>query len=126
MLVSRERRMKRAILLTLSVLFGVSYIVTSLLDAPNNLSGLSTMLGTTMLGTTVLSLQFVSAISSIQLYLSLTCLGVLVYLELSDPRYGATAKALVAVRQNWIPFAVFLAILFFLIVGFKVASILGF
>jgi len=118
--------MRRRGLAYLSLLFSASYLVTMVLHAPENLAGLSTVLGTTVLGTTVLGVQFISALTSIQLYLSLACIGLLVFLELSDPTYGATANVAVAIRENWLPIAAFFVALFFLIVGFKIASILGF
>ncbi len=105
----------------LSLLFGLSYLVSILLGSPRNLAGLSTVLGTTVMVTGT----FVSAVDSIQLCLSLTCIGLLVFLELSDKSYGGTPELAVAIGKNLRPFVSLLVILFFLIVAFKVATILG-
>lgn len=112
-------------LLALCTIFALGYIVTTVVSSPGNLFGLSTVLGTTVLGTTVLGVTFVTAIASSQLYLSLTCIGLLVFLELSDPSYGGVKKILTEIRGNWLPCVMFLVVLFFLIVAFKVASIIG-
>jgi len=117
--------MRRGRLLALCAIFSLGYVATSIVSAPENLFGLSTVLGTTVLGTTVLGVTFASAIASAQLYLSLACIGLLVFLELSDPSYGEVKRLIAEIRLNWLPCAIFLVILFFLIVAFKIASILG-
>jgi len=118
--------LRRRSLAYLSLLFGASYLLTLALEAPGGIAGLSTVLGTTVLGTTVLGIQLVPAIASSQLYLSLTCIALLVFLELSDPAYGPTRSVAIAIRENWLPFVAVLVALFFMIVGFKIASIIGF
>jgi len=117
--------LKRRSLAYLSAIFGASYLLALMLEAPGGMAGLSTVLGTTVLGTTVLGVQLVPAIASSQLYLSLTCIALLVFLELSDPTYGPTRSIATAIRENWLPFVAVLVALFFMIVGFKIASIIG-
>jgi len=122
--------MKHRKLLALCMIFAAGYVVTRILSAPESLFGLSTVLGTTVLGTTVLGTTVMGvtvgqALASSQLYLSLACIGLLVFLELSDPSYGEIGRILTQIRSNWLPYTVFLVLLFFLIVAFKIASIIG-
>jgi len=102
------------------------------------LSGLSTILGTVILGTTVLGTTVLSsvlgssllgttmiaiygeALATAQLYVSLICIGLLVYLELTDPTYGGVKKFLLEVRESWTSIAALLVLLFLIFVAFKV------
>jgi len=64
------------------------------------------------------------AFASLQLYISLALIGLLVFSELTDPGYGGIRKSLFELRSNWLPHIAFLLVLFGLIVAFKVATIL--
>jgi len=127
---------------TLIALLG-AYLVLILslgfLEASPTLSGLSTTLGTILLGTTVLGTTVLSsvlgssllgtttmiaiyseALATAQLYVSLLCIGLLVYLELTDPTYGGMKKVLVEIRKSWSTTATLLVLLFLIFVAFKV------
>jgi len=114
-------------------------LVSILLDGSPTLSGLSTTLGTIVLGTTVLGTTVLSsvlgssllgttnmiavyteALATAQLYVSLICIGLLVYLELTDPTYGGIKKLLLEIRESWTSIATLLVVLFLVLVAFKV------
>jgi len=84
----------------------------------------TTVLGTTMLGTTSLLEVYASALLTGQLAISLIAIGLLSYLELSDPAYGGTKRVLEELRRSWLPLTALLVILFMLIVAFRVWDIL--
>lgn len=123
------------IILGLYLLF---IFVSGFLGVYPTLSGLSTTLGTIVLGTTVLGTTILSsvlgssllgttiiaiygqAISTAQLYVSIICIGLLVYLELTDPTYGEVKRKLLEVRQGWISISTLLVVLFLIFVTFKV------
>jgi hypothetical protein len=113
--------LERAKLLILSMILATGYLVTSLLSAPPGLSGLSTILGMTVF---VNSGPIFAALDSLQLYASVSLIGLLVFLELTDPAYGETKSFLLKLRTNWLPHTIFLLVVFSLIVAFKVATIL--
>ena len=113
--------LERAKLLILSMILATGYLVTSLLSAPPALSGLSTILGMTVF---VNSGPIFTALDSLQLYASVSLIGLLVFLELTDPAYGETKSFLLKLRTNWLPHTIFLLVVFSLIVAFKVATIL--
>jgi len=113
--------------------------VIEFLEASPALSGLSTTLGTILLGTTVLGTTVLSsvlgssllgtttmiavyaqALATTQLYISLICVGLLVYRELTEPTYGGTKELLLEVRESWMSIATLLVVLFLLLVAFKV------
>jgi hypothetical protein len=113
--------------------------VIGFLEASPALSGLSTTLGTILLGTTVLGTTVLSsvlgssllgtttmiavyteALATAQLYVSLICIGLLIYLELTDPTYGGVKKLLLEVRESWTSIATLLVVLFLIFVAFKV------
>ena len=113
--------LERTKLLMLSMILATAYLVTSLLSAPPALSGLSTMLGMTVF---VSSGPIFAALGSLQLYASVSLIGLLVFLELADPAYGGTKSFLLKLRTNWLPHTIFLLVVFSLIVVFKVATII--
>ena len=99
--------------------------VTGFLGASPTLSGLSTTLGTIVLGTTTMIAIYGEAIATAQLYVSLICIGLLVYLELTDPTYGGVKKLLLEVRESWTSIAALLVVLFLIFVAFKVWLIIS-
>jgi hypothetical protein len=105
----------------LSMILATAYLATSLISAPPALSGLSTILGMTVF---VNSGSIFTALDSLQLYASVSLIGLLVFLELTDPAYGGTKSFLLKLRTNWLPHTIFLLVIFSLIVVFKVATIL--
>jgi len=60
------------------------------------------------------------ALATAQLYVSLLCIGLLVYLELTDPNYGGIKEVLVEIRKSWSTTATLLVLLFLVLVAFKV------
>ncbi|MEM3437493.1 MAG: hypothetical protein QXP55_03015 [Nitrososphaerales archaeon] len=115
-------------------------LFTSLLTVNPTLYGLSTILGTTILGTTVLGTTVLGttvmgttslvsvygeALLSGQLAISLIAIGMLTYLELSDPSYGKTKRIIEELRKSWLPLSALLVILFMLIVAFRIWAILA-
>jgi hypothetical protein len=85
----------------------------------------TTVLGTTLLGTTSLIQVYAEALSMGQLTISLIAIGMLVYLELSDPSYGKTHRLIRELRKSWLPLSAMLVLLFALVVFFRVLAILG-
>ncbi|MGQ9469035.1 MAG: hypothetical protein ACUVTD_04325 [Nitrososphaerales archaeon] len=114
------------------------FLFTSLLAVNLTSYGLSTTLGTTILGTTVLGTTVLGttvmgttslvgiygeALFSSQLVISLIAIGILTYLELSDPSYGKTNRLIEELRRSWLPLSALLVILFMLIVAFRIWAI---
>jgi len=97
--------------------------------------GLSTILGTTILGTTVLGTTLLGTTSLIQVFadalvtgqvaISLIAIGMLVFLELSDPSYSKTRRVIEELRKSWLPMSVLLVLLFALIVAFRIWAIIS-
>lgn len=85
----------------------------------------TTVLGSTLLGTTSLIQVYAEALSMGQLAISLIAIGMLIYLELSDPSYGKTRRLVRELRKSWLPLSVVLILLFSLIVFFRIWAILG-
>ena len=85
----------------------------------------TTVLGSTLLGTTSLIQVYAEALSMGQLAISLIAIGMLVYLELSDPSYGKTRRLINELRQSWLPLSVVLILLFALIVFFRIWNLLA-
>jgi len=92
-----------------------------MISAPQVLSGLSTVLGTTVLGS---STSVFTSLASLQLCASLALIGLLVLSELTNPTYGV-GRFLVELRTSWLPYVVLLLIIFSLIMAFKVAMMLS-
>jgi len=126
-------------LITLLGAYLVLILAMCFLEASPALSGLSTTLGTILLGTTVLGTTVLSsvlgssllgtttmiaiyseALATAQLYVSLICIGLLVYLEFTDPTYGGIKEVLVEIRKSWSTTATLLVVLFLIFVAFKV------
>jgi hypothetical protein len=59
------------------------------------------------------------------LAVSLIAIGLLVFLELSDPAYGKINRLVFELRKSWLPTVSILVTLFFLIVAFKIYVILA-
>jgi hypothetical protein len=89
----------------------------------------TTVLGTTLLGTTTTTTSLIQvyadALSMGQLTISLVGIGMLVYLELSDPSYGKTRRLIEEVRKSWLPLSAMLVLLFALIVFFRIWAIIA-
>jgi len=125
-------------LITLLGAYLALILAVGFLEASPALSGLSTTLGTILLGTTVLGTTVLSsvlgssllgttmiavyseALATVQLYVSLLCIGLLAYLELTDPTYGGIRKTLLEIRESWTSIATLLVVLFLIFVAFKV------
>ena len=124
--------------------------LTSLLEVRPALYGLSTVLGTTILGTTVLGTTvlgttvlgttvlgvtmlgttsiiglYAEALGRGQLVISLVAIGLLSYMELSDPTYGRTKRIIEELRRSWLPLSALLVVLFMLTVSFRIWAIIA-
>jgi len=114
--------LERKRLLVVSAVLAAGYLVTTVISAPPILSGLSTVLGTTVLGSSPSAL---ASVASVQLCLSLSLIGLLIFSELTDSGYGGMQRFLAELRTSLLPYVVFLLLVFSLIVVFKVATILA-
>ena len=94
----------------------------------------SSVLGISVLSSTVLSSGGVaSAIASSysgalglgQMLVSVSAVGVLVFMELSDPAYGKVRPVVGEIRSSWKAIAVIMVVLFAAIVAVRVISIVG-
>jgi len=81
--------------------------------------GSSSMLLGSVSSSSAISLAYSKALVSVQLYVSLASIGILAYLELSNPAYGKTRRILEELRKGWVPVSVLFVILFFILVFFK-------
>ncbi|MCP8307142.1 MAG: hypothetical protein H3Z54_00370 [archaeon] len=135
---------KKNLLLLLFTYVSLS-LFTSLLTVNPTFYGLSTILGTTILGTTVLGTTVLGttvlgttvmgttslvgtygeALFSGQLVISLITIGMLTYLELSDPSYGKTKRLIEELRRSWLSLSALLIILFMLIIAFRIWAIIA-
>jgi len=106
----------------LSTVLGVSVLGSSVLGS--SVLG-SSVLGSSVLASTTIIEAYAGAIAASQLCLSLAAIGLLVYLELSDPAYGSLRSFLLKLRRSWLPVSALLVILFFIIVALKVWSIIA-
>jgi len=93
------------------VMFGLS---TTVLGSSSMLLG-----SVSSSSSSAISLAYSKALSSVQLYVSLASIGILAYLELSNPAYGKTRRILEELRKGWVPVSVLFVILFFILVFFK-------
>ncbi len=115
-------------------------LLLSLLVVKPRFYGLSTILGTTVLGTTVLGTTvlgttLLGTTSLVQVYseallmgqfaISLLAIGMLLYLELSDPSMGKSPRLVEEVRKSWLPLTIVLVLIFAVIVFFRVWNILA-
>ena len=108
-------------LVGLSTILGVSVLGSSVLGS--SVLG-SSVLGSSVLGSTIVE-AYAGAIAASQLHLSLVAIGLLVYLELTDPAYGGLRSILLELRRSWLPVSALLVVLFFIIVALKVYTILA-
>jgi len=106
----------------LSTVLGVSVLGSSVLGS--SVLG-SSVLGSSVLGSTTIVEAYAGAVVTSQLWLSLLVIGLLVYLELTDPAYGGLRSILLELRRSWLPVSALLVVLFFIIVAFKVYTILA-
>jgi hypothetical protein len=77
------------------------------------------------MGTTSLIGVYSEALLQGQLAISLIAIGMLTYLELSDPSYGKTKRIIEELRKSWLPLSALLVILFMLIVAFRIWAIIA-
>jgi hypothetical protein len=140
----RAKMSNKSLLLLLFSYVSLALFV-SLLSVNPTFYGLSTILGTTILGTTVLGTTVLGttvlgttvmgttsligvygeALLQGQLAISLIAIGMLTYLELSDPSYGKTKRIIEELRKSWLPLSALLVILFMLIVAFRIWAIIA-
>jgi len=106
----------------LSTILGTTILGTTVLGT--TVLG-TTVLGSTLLGTTSLVQVYADALVTGQLAISLIAIGMLVYLELSDPSYGKTHRVIEELRKSWLPLSALLVLLFTLIVVFRIWAIIG-
>jgi len=106
----------------LSTILGTTILGTTVLGT--TVLG-STVLGSTLLGTTSLIQVYADALVTGQLAISLIAIGMLVYLELSDPSYGKTSRVIDELRKSWLPLSALLVLLFALIVAFRIWAIIS-
>jgi len=106
----------------LSTILGISVLGSSVLGS--SVLG-SSVLGSSVLASTTIVQAYGAAIATSQVWLSLTAIGLLIYLELTDPSYGGLRRTLSELRRSWLPVSSLLVILFFIIVALKVWGILA-
>jgi hypothetical protein len=106
----------------LSTILGTTILGTTVLGT--TVLG-TTVLGTTVMGTTSLIGVYGEALLQGQLAISLIAIGMLTYLELSDPSYGKTKRIIEELRKSWLPLSALLVILFMLIVAFRIWAIIA-
>lgn len=106
----------------LSTVLGISVLSSSILGS--SVLG-SSVLGSSVLASTTIVEAYGSAITASQIWLSFAAIGLLIYLELTDPAYGGLKSTIVELRKSWLPVTGILVILFFIIVAIKVWGILA-
>jgi len=103
----------------LSTILGISVLGSSVLG--------SSVLGSSVLGSSVLAntivASYINAVIMSQVWLSLVLIGLLMYVELTDPMYGNLKSLLSELRKSWLPILTILMILFFIIVALRVLPI---
>jgi hypothetical protein len=105
----------------LSTILGVSVLGSSVLGS--SVLG-SSVLGSSVLASTTIVEAYSSAIPSIQPWLSLSLIILLVYMELTDPSSGGLRGYILELRRGWMPVSGLLLLLFLIIVALRVWSIL--
>jgi hypothetical protein len=133
----------------LSTILGVSVLASSVLGSSvlgSSVLG-SSVLGSSVLASTTIVEAYTGAVVASQLWLSLTCIGLLVFLELSNPVYEERTRAhpvtakpkrnqrqpcfraririFLELRKSWLPVSTLLVILFLIIVALNVWGILA-
>ena len=121
--------------LTILVILFFSLTLVSCLTVTSPLFGLSTVLGSSVLGSSVLGSSVMStttiieaynvAIATSQIHLSLVVIGLLMYLEMSNPDYTRTKGFISDLRKSWVSVSALLVILFFIIVALKVWGLIA-
>ena len=106
----------------LSTILGTTILGTTVLGT--TVLG-TTVLGSTMLGTSGLADVYTGALTALQPMISLVLIGMLCYLELSDPSYGRTKNIVEELRRSWLPVTAFLTVIFTLIVAFRIWAIIA-
>jgi len=106
----------------LSTILGVSVLGSSVLGS--SVLG-SSVLGSSVLASTTIVEAYAGAIATSQLWISLTAIGLLMYLELSDPAYGVLKGFVLELRRSWLPVSALLVVLFFITLALKTWSILA-
>ena len=100
----------------LSTVLGTTVLGTTVLG--------TTVLGTTVLGTTSMLTVYAEALSMGQLAISLVAIGMMVFLELSDPSFGEANSLVKQLRKSWLPLTALLVLVFAIIAFFRVWNIL--
>ncbi len=110
-----------------SPLFGLSTVLGSSVLGSSVLG--SSVLGSSVLGSSVLATTIVEAYSAAvvasQIWISVTAIGTLIYLELSDPLYGNIRSTLQELRRSWLSVSALLVVLFFIIAALKVWNVIA-
>lgn len=128
----------RKILYILIIVYSTLTLFSGFLDVSPHLYGLSTIMGTvlsssvlsssilgTTTNTTTVLAAYAGTLPSIQVYISLLAIGLLIYLELTDPTYGEVRRGLTEVRKSWLSMAMLLVLLFMIIVASRVWLIIS-
>ena len=107
----------------LSMIMGISVLGSSVLGS--SVLG-SSVLGSSVLGTTTTTVMaaYSEALGASQVWVSLAAIGLLVYVELSDPAYGRSRRVFVELRRSWMSVSVLFVVLFGIVVVLKVWAIL--
>ena len=102
----------------LSMIMGISVLGSSVLG--------SSVLGSSVLGTTTTTVMaaYSEALAASQVWVSLAAIGLLVYVELSDPAYGRSRRVFVELRRSWMSVSALFVVLFGIVVVLKVWAIL--
>jgi len=106
----------------LSTVLGISVLGSSVLGS--SVLG-SSVLGSSVLASTTIIEAYAGAIAAAQLCLSLAAIGLLVYLELSDPAYGTLRSFLLELRRSWLPVLAILVTLFVVIMALRIWAIIA-
>ena len=111
-------------LVGLSMIMGISVLGSSVLGS--SVLG-SSVLGSSVLGTTTTTIMvaYNEAIVASQVWVSLAAIGLLMYVELSDPAYGKSRRLFSELRQSWMPVSTLFIVLFGIVVALKVWAILA-
>ncbi|MCS7120862.1 MAG: hypothetical protein NZ952_06655 [Candidatus Bathyarchaeota archaeon] len=96
---------------------GVSVLGSSVLG--------SSVLGSSVLASTTIVEAYSGAVQLMQPLISIILILLLVYVELTDPSYGSIKSVFVEIRKSWASVSAILLVLFLIIVGLKVWSILA-
>jgi len=124
------------------IVISIIAIIISIFIPPAQLVGLSTILGSTILGSTVLGSTILgstvlgsitlttvyaetyyntllNALYIAQILLSITTIGLLIYLEITHQSYGNVKRKYFEIRNTLLPMGIILALIFFTIITLK-------